>query len=104
MKQGHPLDLVKRVDFPSTQFSCVFSAHAPLMTHTCSANAYAPLFSFFVVSPSSLGPHQSPIRIKVMGGSALWQAPSPPLATLLPPKTVGAMPCPRRAITDLVAP
>jgi hypothetical protein len=39
-----------------------------------------------------------------MGGSAIWQALSPPLATLLPQKTVGAIPRPKRAITDLVAP
>jgi len=39
-----------------------------------------------------------------MGGSAVWPALPPPLATWLPQKTVGAMPRPKRAMTDRVAP
>ena len=67
--KGHPLEgSCQRVHFPYTQFSCVVSAPAYRIAHTWSANAYAPWFSFPCVSPSCLGPHQSPIRIKAMGG------------------------------------
>ena len=85
-------------------FLVFFSAPTHSMARMCSTNAYAPQFSLLVVSPRCLGPHQSPIRIKAMGGSAVWPALPPPLATWLPQKTVGAMPRPKRAMTDRVAP
>jgi hypothetical protein len=47
---------VQRVNFPYTQSSCVFSAHAHRITHTWRANAYTPLFSLLVVSSTCLGP------------------------------------------------
>jgi len=40
-----------------------------------------------------VGPHQSPIRIKAWEIS--YQEIFPPLADLLPQKTVGTTPCPR---------
>jgi len=42
---------------------------------------------------SDVGPHQSPIRIKAWEIS--YQEIFPPLADLLPQKTVGTTPCPR---------
>jgi len=42
---------------------------------------------------SDVGPHQSPIRIKALEIS--YQEIFPPLADLLPQKTVGTTPCPR---------
>jgi hypothetical protein len=95
---------VKRVNFPSTHFSCVFSTHTHSIPRMCSTNAYAPQFSLLVVSPRCMGPHQSSIRIKALGGSAVWHALPPPLATWLPQKTVGAMPRPTKAMPDRVAP
>ena len=85
-------------------FLVFFSAPTHSMARMCSTNAYAPQFSLLVVSPRCLGPHQSPIRIKAMGGCAVWHALPPPLATEWPQKTVGAMPRPHRARADRVAP
>jgi hypothetical protein len=102
---GHPLEGSCQEGTLSlyTIFLRCFCSCVPYCSHV-ERQRLRTLVSLLVVSPSCLGPHQSPIGIKVMGGSALWQTLSPPLATLLPQKTVGAIPRPKRAITDLMAP